>query len=407
MSFNKPITPTSSISTGYDCQFVFPCLMDDQKCPICLHVIRYACRVNCCGKLFCEGCLQSFQKSSNKCPMCRQAIDDNYSRSSQVDMMIESALVYCGNKASGCEWRGDLKSLNVHMSSCDYRKIKCVECGEMLLKLLTNLHILEKCPMRRHTCPYCGKSGGYQFITTEHKDTCPELRVECGNKGCLKKVRRVEMEAHAQVCPKQIVKCPFHVMGCGFNSKRELLPCHIESEFASHVDTVARQAQVRYLPLTFKMAGVSRFESNDSSWFSDDFYTGPGGYNLRLKVYPNGVQGCHTTHLSVVIVLMEGVNDDNLEFPMKGRFVVELLNQMEDRNHYKCKFTFDDDTPRNYRKHQVERRGSAGIVDFIDQRLLKFDAKYNTQYLKNDNMFFRVKASIYSETKPWLFTAIP
>ena len=64
---------------GYDCEVVSP-LPDELVCLICRCIARVPYQVQCCGQVFCEGCLtllKLFSEKQNilyKCPHCRHTI---------------------------------------------------------------------------------------------------------------------------------------------------------------------------------------------------------------------------------------------------------------------------------------------------------------------------------------------
>ena len=65
---------------GYNYTFVDPGPSDDQMCPICHLVARKAFQVNCCGKIFCKGCLEKYRQYSIEfnCPSCRKSLGKRY-----------------------------------------------------------------------------------------------------------------------------------------------------------------------------------------------------------------------------------------------------------------------------------------------------------------------------------------
>ena len=73
---------------------------------------------------------------------------------------------------------------------------------------------------------------------------------------------------------------------------------------------------------------------NKIQWCSDSFYTHNKGYKMCLKVdaagHKDGNGKC--THLSVFLSLMKGPHDDELTWPLRGRFKVKLFNQISDSN---------------------------------------------------------------------------
>ena len=158
------------------------------------------------------------------------------------------------------------------------------------------------------------------------------------------------------------------------------------------------------IPIVIKYTGYSNGKENNEVWFSATFYTGIGGYKVRLNIVPNGYGSGKSTHLSVSINLMPGVNDDTIVFPLRGTFTISLLNQQEDDNHYTESFAFEDDIDHveyTGRKYEIDTK-SVGNPEFLSHSSLSFNPVNNTRYLHNDTLYFRVTAVISSMTKPWL-----
>ena len=83
---------------------------------------------------------------------------------------------------------------------------------------------------------------------------------------------------------------------------------------------------------------------------------------------------------------------------------MELLNQLEDKNHYKMAICFNDKTPHECKKRK-EKEGNGlalGFSQFIPHTDLGLNSSTNTQYLMNDTLHFRVSVNVHSKTKPWL-----
>ena len=55
---------------GYDHKFMDP-VPNELLCLICLLPARDPQQSTCCGKVFCEACVNELKKHSNKCPGCR------------------------------------------------------------------------------------------------------------------------------------------------------------------------------------------------------------------------------------------------------------------------------------------------------------------------------------------------
>ena len=440
-------------SGGYDYQFVDPGPTDDQKCSICHLVVRDAHQVTCCGKLLCECCLTKCRNGLGKCPMCRGRgdIDNTSFQDTKSDHEIKSLRVYCSYKDAGCEWIGELRGVEEHMKDCNYQTVECPDCKNTMLKLILDKHRSDECLLRKYKCPLCKKEGTYQFITTAgHQNTCPEVELECQITGCNEHVKRCKMSSHTEVCPKQVINCPFNDMGCKVTPpKREDLPAHVKEDITLHMDmmaknmdtmakeanmmaknmdtmakeanmmaknmdtmakeanTMAKEAQFhhrRVVPIVIKYTGFGNGKDNNERWYSEGFYTGIGGYKIRLIVYPNGNGDAKSTHLSVYINLMPGANDDALEFPLRGTFTITILNQLEDKNHYSVSLAFDVNSPEknSCRQYKLDDANGWGCYKFLPHSSLRFDQVHKTKYLHDGTVYFRVTAEISSKTKPWL-----
>ena len=386
---------------GYDYQFFEPGPSDDQKCPICHLVVRNAYQVNCCGKILCEGCLMKYRMQSGICLMCRIHIGDNYFKDTRSDREIKSLKVYCDNQEDGCNWTGEVRRIEKHLERCAYREIECDKCEEAILELEMKTHKSDECPMRDYKCTLCDKQDTYQSITVDHPKDCPEVISKCPNRGCSKRMKRRNLPSHLEVCPKQVVDCSFKGMGCSFTSKRENITEHVQNEISSHVQLVTQRVENCHptapAGAVVKVKCIIFNRAANVPVFTDSFYSGRGGYQLRLQVCPN-----NSGHVGVYLCLLPGPNDDTLQFPMRGKFTITLLNQIEDRNHHQNVLTFDERTDDTFnRKPELDFSGR-GSPKFIPHSSLSFNRDNNTQYLKDSILYFRVKCEPSIQTKPWL-----
>ena len=121
------------------------------------------------------------------------------------------------------------------------------------------------------------------------------------------------------------------------------------------------------------------------------FYTHPNGYHMALRVYANGNGRGEGTHVSVYVLILEGKFDKGLKWPFVGEVTVTLLNQLEDKNHYTGTIALED-----------ARVGwTWGFQKYIPHSALAHDAGKNTQYLKDDTLYFRMSVKV-ADYKPWL-----
>ncbi len=386
---------------GYDYQFLEPGPSDDQKCPICHLVVRNAYQVNCCGKILCRGCLMKYRMQSGRCLMCRTNIGDKYFKDTRSDREIKTLKVYCDNKEDGCYWTGEVRQIEKHLEECCYQKIDCKDCMGKILKLKMKTHLSDECPMRYYKCTLCDKQDTYKFITVDHPKVCPEAVSKCPNRVCSKRLKHRNMPSHLEVCPKQVIDCPFKAMGCTFTSKREDLVAHVEKEVTSHVQLVAQRI-CTYDPTlppdsVLKFTDITLNETPSKIISSDGFYSGRGGYKMRLNVYPN-----KSGHVAIYLQLMPGPNDDTLQFPMRGQFTIKLLNQIEDRTHFQEVLDLNERSDNSFNRRFKEDGTGWGYPKFIRHSSLHFNPATNAQYLKDSTLYFRVKCEPSSQTKPWL-----
>ena len=87
---------------GYDYEFIKPGPSEDCICAICHLVARNAHQSSCCGKIFCEVCINKLKKSRHQinCPMCRQNF--RCFKDIRTNREIQSLKIYCTNHSDGC-----------------------------------------------------------------------------------------------------------------------------------------------------------------------------------------------------------------------------------------------------------------------------------------------------------------
>ena len=89
-------------------------------------------------------------------------------------------------------------------------------------------------------------------------------------------------------------------------------------------------------------------------WYSDPFYTHNKGYKMCLRIDAAGVGEGKGTHLSVFLYLMKGPHDDELTWPLRGKFEIKLLNQISDSEHHSGTVAYNDYTTGGSDKRVME-----------------------------------------------------
>ena len=229
------------------------------------------------------------------------------------------------------------------------------------------------------------------------------------------------------ICPKQIILCQYNNIGCNVEMKREMKK-HLEMSVKMIKDLQAKsvvnqvllsqlQAKldqfIEVLPSPFnieviKFTNFTMRKDEDNDWYSPGFYTSSGGYKMSLNVCPNGHDEGKGTHVSCYVCLMSGEYDDILEWPFQGVVTVELLNQLEDKDHHIKTTIFNETTPPDNRQIVIGKQYGRGwgYPQFIAHSELSLNSFLNHQYLKDDTLYFRVSVTVTSKTKPWLTNTI-
>ena len=205
---------------------------------------------------------------------------------------------------------------------------------------------------------------------------------------------------------------------CSRVTDQETAPGYGNSQFISHIDLVST-TNTKYLrddylklrvtalvystPLLhltpgwqdsrtqsraqFTISEYSKRKQFNNYYYSPPFTTSPQGYTLSIAVCANGYDSGEGSHLSIFAMIMKGEHDDCLQWPFTGTIIVELLNWLEDKGHYRMTLTIDTDVV------EVTKR-EYGIIasypQFIAQSSL--NSSTDTQYLYQDCICVRVQA---------------
>ena len=430
---------------GYEYKFVNP-VPDRCICNICHLPSRDAYMTGqCCeGQTICKSCLDQWQRTAGniKCPVCRKE-NSGFSQNYHIKREIKSLHIYCTNKEKGCEWQGELNDINNHLGNsdgCQFEEVKCSnECGKMIQRQYLTSHVETECPRRKFNCQYCHDTGEHQFIEGQHKEECPKLPLPCPNNCKVGSVPREGMEAHRKKCPLEMIQCEYYSVGCKrvklarkdqekhrmekmedhlmmtnhelTNTKTQLAAAlkqmtnltaalikspNSNNDIRSvHLDSLATLFKFgnQVCPVTIKMPDYGNKKMNVVQWFSDPFYTHNNGYKMCLCVDAAGYGHGKGTHLSMFLYLMKGPHDDELTWPLRAKFEINLLNQISDSEHFSRIVTYNNiDTPSIYTNRVIKgirSRYGWGKPQYITNEHLNRITP-TCQYLKHDCLFFQV-----------------
>ena len=138
-------------------------------------------------------------------------------------------------------------------------------------------------------------------------------------------------------------------------------------------------------PTVFRVTNFSAYKRNKSVFTSDRFSYSSSESLMYVKVYANGNGEGGGTHVSVSIHTTEDLDRSDfmgapswfssifLSFIGKVVVTIELLNQLEDKNH-----------------HIAELEKSSPCPKFISHTELHHPSSENCQFLKHDMLVFRI-----------------
>ena len=308
-----------------------------------------------------------------------------------------------------CEWEGTVGKLETHVAACEFTLLLCPkECkddkNEILHFMRKDLdkHLENDCPNRDLECKYCGEKGTYANMIQVHENTCEMKIVSCPNADCTKTIQRRNAKRHIDECDYSEIPCKYQRIGCDVKMMRKDMPAHEEEDklhLRMALDEVTSMKQQREedahrngASLTFELTGFSKKKDDNDRFKSSTFYSSPKGYHMRIEVDVNGYGMRKGTHISAYVHILEGKYDDKINWPFVGKVTCEILNQLEDKNHNTRILHID--------KEDNTLVGMCWGYD-IPHAELSHNPVKNTQYLKDDTLYFRVSVDI-PDHKPWL-----
>ena len=116
---------------------------------------------------------------------------------------------------------------------------------------------------------------------------------------------------------------------------------------------------------------------------SEPFYSRPGGYKMRLRLYFNGDGLGKGTHLSLFFSIMKGEYDENLFWPFQKKVTLMLLDRWEDDNI--VKELTPNTTAACFWQPRRETNAAVGFPKFAPLSVLN-----ECKYVEDDTIYFKV-----------------
>ena len=139
----------------------------------------------------------------------------------------------------------------------------------------------------------------------------------------------------------------------------------------------------------FTLTEFSKRQVNErfGSWYSNSFYSRPGGYRFKLNVDTNG-EGNYTTHLSAYLYLLPGDYDEHLQWPLKVTVHLTMINQRGDHSHHECIGSVE------YKEPTLNEEYECISSEFFPLAGLTYSAPRNTEYLRQNTIKFKLRLKI-------------
>ena len=118
------------------------------------------------------------------------------------------------------------------------------------------------------------------------------------------------------------------------------------------------------MPMIIMMRDFEQMKRNDERWYSPVFCTHEKGYHIRLRVDANGWCG-NGDSIAVVVSIVKGDYDDQLQWPFEGVISVQVLNHISNSAHFIMKeFEFSGgDTSVNKLQMKHNQNMAVGVIN--------------------------------------------
>lgn len=205
------------------------------ECPVCKDILKVPHQTECCGKIFCQTCIQKTKKAREGCPTCNQ---HNYNTFPDRGLLValQQLQTHCPNVEDGCKWKGFLKDVDRHLNyspsvgkileGCQYVSIQCPHCCSNLPRSKMKTHQLIQCPRRPFTCQFCSSyTSFFNDVQENHWPVCQNFMIQCEYR-CGELVPRKNYKNHVEYkCMEAIVMCTY--VDCDTNLARKNMLAHV------------------------------------------------------------------------------------------------------------------------------------------------------------------------------------
>ena len=183
------------MATGYEDSRFETQVDESLHCVICTEVLKdpVQCRRN--EHHFCRNCITKHLRHSRKCPTCKDPLTVGTLARPQrfLANTLSSLKISCENSERGCRKVVELGSLDTHVASCGFSPMPCSndQCEEIISRRDKEIHENKVCDFRRVKCDYCAQMVLYKNFM---QHTCPPRQEIREMKAELREVRSTQDE---------------------------------------------------------------------------------------------------------------------------------------------------------------------------------------------------------------------
>ena len=330
-------------------------------CPVSFAVLLEPYLTQCCGNHLLQEAYQRLQ--GQPCPVCREenlaAMKDNFHKRKVLSLKVR-----CPHKAEGCEWQGELRSLEQHVAqSCGLKVIRCdfsyAGCGAQLQRRLMSAHMKEGMEAHLSLLSLVAQEvPKLQTVVQQQTDLVKKQDDQLKQQGDQMKQQGDQMKLMADLIKQQ-------------------------GDLIKQMENRIKQLEKPLPPVDIIMDDFEQHKKSNDIWYSPPFYTHLGGYRMCLRVDANGVVGGKGTHVSVHVYLMRGEFDDLLKWPFRGEVTIQL--KKNDPPHYQKILHLSENDHVVCKPTKERNDGGWGYDEYISHADL-----YAGGYLKDDKLVFCV-----------------
>lgn len=305
----------------------------------------------------------------------------------------------CPNHCS--VWSIKRENLADHLEQCELAVMECpfavVGCSDVITRQDKLQHMKEKAEQHME----CNKT---TILNIQKELTLSKKMIESKDKqlnSLQQSLKSTQERLHAAEKELETVKQELKNVTGELQSRLETSEANLKQQFENYVrrpiwsfalhNSSVDAVQERQSILLVKVDQFEHKKKLREGWYSPPFLTSSNGYKMCLYLNLDGLGTGRSTHISVGVFLMKGENDKNLSWPVKGTLHVQLLNQAGDNDHVDATFQFGSNTSYSQQVTNGNRSFSACYCDrLISHNQLGYNDRRNTQYLKDDSVFFLV-----------------